>query len=407
MITKIHSKYYDLSNFKHPGGDIPLQLADGRDATELFESHHLFSDREKLEAIMKKYELSVPESLNVLELKDNEMTQFDWNETLNSEFTKEFKQIINNTLKYKDIKASWGETMKNTVLFGIYLINLYYYYQSNYTALWIYPLSLWVFTVNVYHDASHFALSHNPFINKLGTCSALMFSLTYCWYHQHVLAHHCYVNIMSKDPDLYHSPLYLRHTPDIRKNKYHALQNVSFWFLWLLAVPVGLMYTGFMKTVHNKPYNRVVKLSKSLNKNTMYYELIFVIFYMAVLPYIFTQKLIFVWYPYLAYSFLFMICTQINHLTEDTFAHHKNFYIHQILNSHNVAPQSYFMNLFTGGLNLQIEHHLLPSVSHGHLMKIQPKIEALCKKYGIQYNCSHTLYEALYKHYKHVLRYTI
>lgn len=399
MITKIHSKYYDLSNFQHPGGVIPLHLADGRDATELFESHHLFSDRERLESIMKKYEVT-----EIFSIPDND--DFDWNETLNSDFTKEFKEVINTELKYRDIKASWNETMKNTVLFIVYLINLYYYYQSNYIALLLYPLSLWIFTVNVYHDASHFALSHNPFINKLGTCTALMFSLTYCWYHEHVIGHHCFVNIITKDPDLYHTPLYLRHTPNIRKNKYHTVQNISFWFLWLLAVPIGLMYTGFVKTIKDKPYNRVVKLSKSLNKKSMYYESAFVIMYMIILPYVFTQKILFVLYPYFAYSFLFMVCTQINHLTEDTFVPHKNYYIHQILNSHNVAPQSYLMNVFTGGLNLQIEHHLLPSVSHGHLMKIQPKIEALCKKYNIKYNCSYSLYEALYKHYKHMLRYT-
>lgn len=402
MITKIHSKYYDLNKFSdsHPGGVIPLELAADRDATELFESHHLFADREMLMKVLSKYEIPEPEQ------KIADSNVYDWNETLHSEFTKELKIIMNETFDRKGIKARVSDWMIMSGLFGVYLVNLYYYYRGDYTALLVYPLSLWVFTVNIYHDATHFALSRNPLINRLGTCTALIFSLTYCWYHQHVIAHHSFVNIMSKDPDLYHTPLYMRHTPNIRKNKYHKHQHILMWFLWLLAVPVGLISTGFVKSLKGKPFNRVVQLSKKLDYKTMYYELAFVVMYMIVIPYILTGSWLFVLYPYMAYSFLFMVCTQINHLNEDTFGFDKNYYKHQIINSHNVAPKSFFVTLFTGGLNLQIEHHLMPSVYHFRLMKIQPKIEALCKKYGVNYSTSNSFLEAIYKHYRHVFRYS-
>lgn len=400
MITKIHNKYYDLSEFKHPGGIIPIYLAIDRDATELFESHHLFSDKNKLYKILEKYEINNHE----YDILSN--NEFDWNETNNSEFTKEFKQILLETFEYKDIKALWKEIGIISILFCIYIINLFYYYKSSYVALIFYPFSLWLFTVNIYHDSSHFALSHNPIINYFGTYTALMFSLTYCWYHQHIIGHHCFVNILTRDPDLYHSPLYIRHTSNIRKNNYHKYQFISAWFLWLLAVPLGLIYTGFIKCIENKPYNKVVKLSKKLNHRSMYYEIFFVILYMFIIPYIYIQKITFIIYPYIAYSLLFMIFTQINHLTEDSFEFHKNFFIHQIINSHNVAPKSWLINILTGGLNLQIEHHLMPSVNHFHLIKIQPRIEQLCKKYNVKYNSSNTLWEALYKHYKHLIKYS-
>jgi fatty acid desaturase len=404
IISKIHNKYYDLSDFKHPGGTIPLQLADGRDATELFESHHLFSDRNKLLKILEKYEIPDCDCPVVIQNSTgvDSFDCYDWDLTLNSDFTKELKQIMRDSLQYKDIKAPWWEVCKIAGLFLAYLINMYYYYQGSYIALMVYPLSLWVFTVNIYHDASHFALSQLPWVNHLGTYTALMFSLTYCWYHQHIIGHHCFVNILTRDPDLYHSPLYVRHTLDIRKNKYHVYQHIAAWFIWLLAVPVGIIYTGFTKTIKGKAYNKVVQLSRALSSQTMYYEMAFVALYMFVLPYVYIGKILFVVYPYLAYSVLFMICTQINHLTEDTFHNHKNFFIHQILNSHNVSPQSYLMELFTGGLNLQIEHHLMPSVNHCHLRKLQPKIQMLCKKYDVQYNCSDSLWEALCKHYEHL-----
>lgn len=406
MITKIHSKYYDLSKFNHPGGRIPIELTDGRDATELFEAHHLLSDKTKIMRMLEKYEIPIE---NVKEpIEDN--NDYDWVVTLDSEFTKEMMTLIRSHVKFQDMKASWQKWTEISVLFGIYIINWYYYLAGNYYALGIYPLSLWIFTVNIYHDASHFALSHNPLINRLGTYTALMFSLTYTWYHQHVIGHHCYTNIITKDPDLYHSPKYVRHTPNIRKNGYHKYQNIIAWPIWMVAVPIGLVLTGFMRSIKQLPYNKIVKLSKALDQATMYYEFTFVIIYMVIIPYIATNSWLFVIYPYIAYSFLFMICTQINHLTEETLdetIQDKNYFIHQIINSHNVAPQSYLMYLFTGGLNLQIEHHLMPSVNHCHLRKIQPKIEQLCRKYGIHYACSNSLWEALMKHYKHICRYTV
>jgi len=56
LVTRIHGKYYDLTNFCHPGGPIPIGLIEGRDGTELFESHHLFTDK-NTKAILRAYEI--------------------------------------------------------------------------------------------------------------------------------------------------------------------------------------------------------------------------------------------------------------------------------------------------------------------------------------------------------------
>ena len=53
-IVKIHNKYYDITNFAHPGGPIAIMAANRRDATALFESHHPFSDRGMMDNILKK-----------------------------------------------------------------------------------------------------------------------------------------------------------------------------------------------------------------------------------------------------------------------------------------------------------------------------------------------------------------
>ena len=57
-ITKIQDKYYDLSNFNHPGGETAIWHSYGRDATVLFKSHHPIVSQKKINAILKQYEIT-------------------------------------------------------------------------------------------------------------------------------------------------------------------------------------------------------------------------------------------------------------------------------------------------------------------------------------------------------------
>tara|TARA_X000001036_G_C19978087_1_gene521036 strand:- start:249 stop:461 length:213 start_codon:yes stop_codon:yes gene_type:complete len=52
--TKIHGKMYDLTNFNHPGGQIPMYLIDNKDGTCLFESYHPVSNKDNLNKILQK-----------------------------------------------------------------------------------------------------------------------------------------------------------------------------------------------------------------------------------------------------------------------------------------------------------------------------------------------------------------
>lgn len=56
----------------------------------------------------------------------------------------------------------------------------------------------------------------------------------------------------------------------------------------------------------------------------------------------------------------------------------------------------------SGGLNLQIEHHLLPTVNHWHLRQLQPAIKALCVQHGVQYCESEGIGEAFGKLWRHL-----
>ena len=113
--------------------------------------------------------------------------------------------------------------------------------------------------------------------------------------------------------------------------------------------------------------------------------------------------------PITIYSVLFMVCTQINHHSEETSAPsaaRSNWYRHQVGTSHNIVPPRGWQELatffFTGGLSLQIEHHLFPCVNHWHLRALQPKIQAAAMRHGAAYPVSLSLFEALQKLFSHL-----
>ena len=71
----------------------------------------------------------------------------------------------------------------------------------------------------------------------------------------------------------------------------------------------------------------------------------------------------------------------------------------QALASCNWAPRSYVAFIASGGLNLQIEHHLLPGVNHHHLFKLAPDIRQICERHGVRYQSFPSFTAALRSHF--------
>lgn len=234
IYTKIHEKYYDLTGFSHPGGPVALSLAASRDATELFESHHHFSNKSMVNSVLQKYEIS--ESACPEKIASSNV--FDWNKTLSSKFTADLKEIALRELGHEDIKASTGRWCQYFLLAMLLTSQFYLFARGYWCSALTYPLSLWMFSVNVFHDASHFAISGKHWrLNSLGMNAGFMLATPYHWYHQHTVGHHCFPNVIGKDPDLYHAPDALRHSADIPVTSVHCMQHLVFLLIQALGIP--------------------------------------------------------------------------------------------------------------------------------------------------------------------------
>jgi len=287
------------------------------------------------------------------------------------------------------------------------------YVDGHYYALFTMPVSFWVWSVNVYHDASHFSLSKNWKINKVFMDVGFMFSTPYAWMHQHVIGHHSFPNIEGKDPDLYHAPKFVRHSKDVRHKKPHFYQSIGVLFTFIIGVPVKVLVYAVVQSLEKPAYNRTVPFvtNKYLNTNSLKFRLAFYFVVIHLLPFylhgLTVKGFLFSVVPIYFFSVCFMISSQINHLTpHNTEQFDKNFFAHQVITSHDVATDSYLVYVLTGGLNMQIEHHLFPSVNHCHLYKLKDHVRETCKKYNVNYTESKTLWEALCQHFKHIKQFS-
>ncbi len=74
--------------------------------------------------------------------------------------------------------------------------------------------------------------------------------------------------------------------------------------------------------------------------------------------------------------------------------------VHQVETTVDFAPHNRLLNWYIGGLNYQIEHHLLPHICHLNYPRLAPIVRATCEEFGIRYHCYPTWSEAFACHWR-------
>jgi len=61
------------------------------------------------------------------------------------------------------------------------------------------------------------------------------------------------------------------------------------------------------------------------------------------------------------------------------------FYYRQVVGTVNYNGGNEVIDTLQGYMNYQIEHHLWPELPMNRYRELQPSVEALCNKYGVEY----------------------
>ncbi len=266
--------------------------------------------------------------------------------------------------------------------------------------------------MGVSHDAIHGSYSNNRKINTLiGYTFNLIGANATVWKIQHNILHHTYPNIEHADDDI-NAPFFLRFSPHAKKYWSHQFQHIYIWFFYGLATISWITTKDFVRI------NRYHKMGFLNEKNEfrnavasitgwklLYYS------YALILPLIMVDLPW--WIIVLAFlsmhfftGLLISLVFQVAHITpsaefplpdKDGLVG-GDWYMHQFATTANYSPSSKIFTWFIGGLNYQIEHHLLPGVCHVHYKELSKIVVDTAKEYGMPYHSNQTFFTAIQAH---------
>ena len=266
--------------------------------------------------------------------------------------------------------------------------------------------------MGVMHDAIHGSYSKNKKINTLlGYTFNLIGANATIWRIQHNVLHHTYTNIDHADDDL-NSPYFLRFSPNAKHYAIHKYQHIYIWFFYCLATVSWITTKDFVRLKRFRDMGLLTKENEY--KKTLVSMSVWKISYYCyalVLPMI---MLPFAWYTVLL-AFLCMhfvtgllvsIVFQVAHIMPDNEfplpdaegQMNNNWYSHQFATTTNFSPNSKLLFWLIGGLNYQVEHHVLPDVCHVHYKDLTAIVSETAKEYGMPYNVKKSFFQAISDH---------
>ena len=266
--------------------------------------------------------------------------------------------------------------------------------------------------MGVMHDAIHGSYSSNRVINKyMGYTMNLIGANAAVWKIQHNVLHHTYTNITEADDDI-NAPFFLRFSPHTKRNWLHQFQYIYVWLFYGLSTISWVTAKDFVRI------NRYRKMGFFGRKNSFRKELLSltgwkVVYYSyaLVLPIIMVPLPF--WIVVLAFvsmHFVTGLCIslvfQTAHVMPSTSFPlpdqngliNNNWAFHQLATTTNFSPRSRFFSWIIGGLNYQVEHHLLPNICHVHYKNISHIIEKTAREYGAPYHFKKTFIAAIWDH---------
>mmetsp|Transcript_40640 Transcript_40640/g.107446 ORF Transcript_40640/g.107446 Transcript_40640/m.107446 type:complete len:684 (+) Transcript_40640:69-2120(+) len=412
----IRGTAYDVTNFNHPGGKHMLDLAIGRDATIMFESMHVRT--ELAEAMLKK----VPQAPAVGELQKQGYT-FDqggaegWSTPSQSELYQTIrKRIIQEVLE--PIGRSAGAAGARgvpalhvaAVLVSWSLVAVWFLARPSCLNGSLVGLTMCWVGLAVQHTANHGGIAKST---NLGYLLGLLNDVipggsSLVWRYHHQVSHHSYCNDVALDQDAHSSFPLLRMDRSQKLEPYHRHQ-------WLYG-PV--LFCGLWASIHMQDLICLLDARSFLVRfrGTSSTEIV-----LAIL-----LKLVHVaWFyvvPALIHGPFAMLLPWFSALSVGSFCLASLFIIsHNILEAKQ-AEEPLAKNgcgdwaryqiettsswggavgsFFTGGLNLQIEHHLFPGLPHHLYTQVQKITQEECSRRGLKYNAYPTLLSNFADHVK-------
>lgn len=394
----LFNQVYDISDFvkKHPGGAEILLSRAGEDASSFFQTRH---------GINSPY-LKHLEKYKIGELSIEERVS-------KSAFEEPFLDELVKTCQRKNlfIVSQQDSTKFNIIrlllvsLFFLIIVSVYY---LNVQWWWTLPLVV----IQAMISTSLFGLlAHEHTHNEFPKSKFLNLSLQFIWpilwpfisrkalIYEHN-SHHIKIGDPEYDYEVIAFSHFIRYSGDIPHRGIHKIQHkISLiWYMFYanIITTIGGVFTSFWNQ-----HNKKVALSHNISI-LMTFSIYFILPMLLGISFL-PLLLYYILFQCILFTFIY-IGAAINHFTPlanqpipEGMKNKFGYYVCH--NTSNFAPNSMFWFYFSGGFNIQIEHHLSAFVPVENLKKLQPIVKELCIKYQypyVEFNSMFDLYKAHY-----------
>lgn len=298
----------------------------------------------------------------------------------------------------------------------------YGWFLASYAAMGVFPLSPAAFVsvyvlhgvshmfllLNIGHDANHNAISRRPAVNRVLSFTMDLCGVnSYMWRILHHKAHHYCINVHARDEAI-EGHVLLRFSPDAPHRAFHRWQH-------LYALPLyGLFSLHYVLVKDFACFFRPdLPLLKAARHHRREYVILFAtkaayVGYMLVVPaFVFGYGAMLTLVAFIAAHAVVGVTTllvfQTTHLVDqnDFPGNERDFETyprHVFATTTDVAAGSRWLNLWTGGLNAHVVHHLYPGICHTHYPALTQIVRKTADEYAIPYREMQSLGVALAAH---------
>jgi len=365
----LFGKSVDVTHFlrSHPGGSKALKIFQDRDATEQFNMYHSPGAHKKLK-LMMAHAPDAPPTSGVA----TSPVGADF-EALRLELTE--KGFFEPNYKDELLKLAitlgpglWGAHLLHAGMpcLGSFLLG-FSFYMSGWTS----------------HDYLHhgcFKGTQRQLVlwnNAVGFLLGMWQGFAPGWWRARHNTHHLVTNEVGNDPDIKTAPAltFVRNSPALAK----SLNAIQHWQQYYYVPLMSLL--DLYWRIESMQY----LLTRKLKETWLEWAMLGV--HYAAILWLFQGM-----YPWLAFcslvrGFLTGIVVFATHYGEEHLqgGDHKMTLVEQTaLTSRNITG-GYVMNVLTGFISLQTEHHLFPMMPTANLEAAQPYVRAFFKKHGFTY----------------------
>jgi linoleoyl-CoA desaturase len=338
--------------------------------------------------------------------------QRDFRKTINERVN---AYLRDNHIPARDVPAMYLKTAVVLAWWlGVYLLLLLGHFPPlvNVALCVVWAMAIASVGFNVMHDANHGGYSDNPRVNRLVSLSAEMLGMSgFRWRTKHNVWHHTYTNIAGFDDDV-ETYSTMRLTPRAPWKPFYQGQA---WYFPLVYSMIGfdfIIRDFLMVLIGKSDTNHVYPMMSAADKVTFWAGKLFFFVIMLALP-----LLVFPWWQVLIGFPIVMLTVglvmgvvfQLAHISGDAafpvpvgspLQIDNEWAVYQVETTVDFAPRNWLLNLYVGGLNYQIEHHLFPHICHLNYPRLAPIVRATCEEFGIRYNCYPTWREAFACHWR-------